>query len=157
MLLKEFHGQAATTIDTSPSHAFTVITNVEHLPGWNKRIASVVQAPQTPLEEGVEWVVQISVSPARWKSRSRVGKLDPERLVFEYISQTDDGHPSYVTWRWTVEPDPAGARVIVEWACYPKTFWRQLLFARLRHRQLDSEVPASLDALAYHLAPAEVV
>jgi hypothetical protein len=156
MLLREFHGQASTTIDTSPSDAFAAITQVERLPEWNKRIASVVQAPQTPLAEGVEWIVQMSVPPAKWMSRSRVQWYDSDRLVFEHTSQTDDGNPSYITWRWTVDSDPAGAKVTVEWACHPKTFWRQLLFAKLRRRQLATEVPASLDALAYYLAPAEV-
>ena len=157
MLLQRFHGQASTTIDTNPRDVFAVITQVERLPEWNKRIAAVVQAPQTPLAVGVEWVVQMSVPPAKWKSRSRVEKLDADRFVFEHTSQSDDGNPSYVRWRWTVGSDPAGAKVTVEWACYPKTFWRQLLFAKQRRRQLKSEVPASLDALAYHLAPAEVV
>jgi uncharacterized protein YndB with AHSA1/START domain len=156
MLLREFHGQASTTIDTSPSNAFTAITQVERLPEWNKRIASVVDAPQTPLAEGVEWVVEMLVPPAKWKSRSRVENIDRDRLVFEHTSQTDDGNPTNITWRWTVNPNPAGAKVTVEWACYPKTFWRQFLFAKQRRRQLEREVPASLDAMAYHLAPAEV-
>jgi hypothetical protein len=63
-------------------------------------------------------VVQMSVPPAKWKSRSRVKKLDPDRFVFEHTSQTDDGNPSYITRRWKVGPDPAGASV--EWACYPQ-------------------------------------
>jgi Polyketide cyclase / dehydrase and lipid transport len=156
MLLREFHGQATTTIDTNPRNAFAAITQVERLADWNKRIAAVVRAPRTPLAEGVEWVVRMSVPPARWDSRSGVTGIDADRFVFEYTSQTDDGNPSYITWRWTVEPDPGGAKLTVQWAGYPKTFWRQLLFAKLRRRQLESEVPSSLDALAYHLAPAEV-
>src|ERR1700722_19978414 len=102
MLLREFHGQASATIDTNPRDAFAAITQVEHLPEWNKRIAAVVQAPEAPLAEGVEWVVQMSVPPAKWKSRSRVEKLDADRFVFEHPSQSDDGNPSYVRWRWTV-------------------------------------------------------
>jgi uncharacterized protein YndB with AHSA1/START domain len=157
MLLREFHGQATTTIDTSPSDAFAAITDVERLPDWNKRIAGVVQTPQTPLAEGLEWVVQMSVPPAKWHSRSRAKTIDSHRFEFVYTSQTDDGNPSYITWRWTLEPDPAGTKVTVQWACYPRSFWRQFLFAKLRRRQLESEVPASLDALAYHLAPVEAV
>ncbi len=62
------------------------------------------------------------VPPAKWNSPSRVTGIDADRFVFEHTSQTDDGNPSYITWRWTVEPDPAGAKVTVQWACYPKTF-----------------------------------
>jgi uncharacterized protein YndB with AHSA1/START domain len=152
MLLREFHGHSSAIIDACRNDAFAAITQIERLPEWNRRIAAVVRAPQAPLTEGVEWVVQMSVPPAKWKSRSRVESLDPERFVFEHTSHTDDGNPSYVTWRWTVTGDPAGARDTVEWTCYPKTFWRQFLFAKQRRGQLRSEVPASLHALAYHLA-----
>jgi hypothetical protein len=70
---------------------------------------------------------------------------------YEHTSQSDDGNPSYVIWRWTAIPAPGGATVTVEWTGYPKTFWRQFLFAKQRRRQLRDEVPASLRALAYHL------
>jgi hypothetical protein len=117
----------------------------------------VTRAPDTPLAEGVEWTVQMSilVPSATWPSRSRVLTYDPERMVFEHISQSDDGNPSFVVWRWSVALDPGGARVTVEWTGYPKTFWRRLLLARIRRRQLRSEASASLHALAYHLAPRE--
>ena len=76
-------------------------------------------------------------------------------MYFEHISQSDDGNPSYAVWRWSVTPHERGARIAVEWSGYPKTFWRRLLFARLRRKQLQREVPTSLHALAYHLAPSE--
>jgi uncharacterized protein YndB with AHSA1/START domain len=155
MLLKEFHGKASAIIDASPTVVFRALTEVHHLPEWNKRIARVTRPPETPLGDDIEWTVQMSVPPAKWQSRSRVVNYDPEGLVFEHTSHSDDGNPSYVLWHWTVSADRAGACVTVEWACYPKTFWRQFLFARQRRRQLLAEVPASLDALAYHLAPAE--
>jgi uncharacterized protein YndB with AHSA1/START domain len=155
VLLREFHGQASATIDASPADVFAAITRVDRVPDWNKRIAAVVRTPQTPFGEGAEWTVQMWVPPAKWKSRSRVRECDAEHLVFDYTSQTDDGNPSYLIWRWTVASDPSGSKVTVDWTGYPRTFWRQLLFARFRSRQLRIEVPASLDALAYHLAPAE--
>jgi uncharacterized protein YndB with AHSA1/START domain len=155
MLLTEFHGKASATIEAPPGDVFAAITAVDRLPQWNGRIARVIRAPDAPLADGVEWVVKMSVPPATWPSRSRVTTYDPVRLVFAHTSQSDDGNPSYAEWRWTVIPDAAGARVTVEWSVHPKTFWRRFLFAKLRRRQLQSEAPASLHALAYHLAPSE--
>jgi uncharacterized protein YndB with AHSA1/START domain len=155
VLLRQFHGQTSAIIDASPTKVFAAITQVDRVSQWNKRIASVVRAPGTPLGEGAEWTVQMWVPPAKWKSRSHVVEYDPDRLVFEHTSQSDDGNPSYLAWRWTVAPDSGGSKVTVEWTGYPRTFWRQLIFARYRSKQLRSEVPASLDALAYHLAPEE--
>jgi uncharacterized protein YndB with AHSA1/START domain len=155
MLLREFHGHASLVIDADPKVVFAAVTQVERLPEWNKRIAAVIRQPDASLAEGAEWVVQMSVSGAKWLSRSRVVRFDAEHLLFEYTTQTDDGNPSFALWRWTVDPMDEGAKVRVEWAAYPKTFWRQLLFAKLRRRQLRDEAPASLNALAYHLAPVE--
>jgi uncharacterized protein YndB with AHSA1/START domain len=156
MLLREFHGQASAIIDASPTDVFAAITRIDRLPEWNKRIEAVTREPQSPMGEGVEWTVQMSVPPAKWQSRSRVLEYDPRHFVFEHTSQSDDGNPSYLVWHWTVTPDPGGTRVTVEWTGYPMTFWRQFLFAKQRHRQLRNEVPASLGALAYHLAPLDL-
>jgi hypothetical protein len=71
------------------------------------------------------------------------------------VSHSDDGNPSDVVWRWTVSPDPQGTKVMVEWDVHVRTFWRRLLFGRLRRHQLAAEVPDSLAALAYHSAPHE--
>ena len=155
MLLTDFHGQASTIIDAAPAEVFTAITAVDRLPEWNQRIAAVTRTPGTPLTEGAEWTVQMYVPPARWPSRSRVLTHDPVRLLFEYISQSDDGNPSYILWRWSIVPEGNGTRVTVGWTGHPKTFWRRLVFARLRRKQLQDEVPASLHALAHHLAPSK--
>lgn len=155
MLLTDFHGQASANIDAAPAEAFTTITAIDRLPEWNERIAAVTRTPGTPPDEGVEWTVQMHVPPATWPSRSRVLTYDPVRLLFEHTSQSDDGNPSYVVWRWSVVPEGDGARVTVEWTARPKTFWRRLLFARLRRRQLQHEAPASLHALAHHLTPSK--
>jgi hypothetical protein len=87
---------------------------------------------------------------------ARVVAYDPSTPVFEHISQSDDGNPTYVHWRWSVVPAPGGARVTVAWSGHPKTFWRQLLVARIRRKQLQLETSASLDALAYHLADTDL-
>lgn len=156
MLLREFHGQATAVVETSPAEAFAAITAIDRLSDWNERIANVIDAPDGPLAEGVEWVVQMAVPPAKWRSRSTVVGYDPDRRVFEYRTQTDDGNPSFAVWHWSVKPDSAGAKVTVDWEVHPKTFWRRLLFAKLRRKQLANEVPDSLHALAYHLAPSEI-
>jgi hypothetical protein len=75
--------------------------------------------------------------------------IDDEARRFEYRTQTDDGNPSFTNWSWQVEPREQGCRVSVDWALHPATFWRRVLFARVRARQLArTEVPASLAALA---------
>ena len=155
MLLTDFRGQASTIIAMSPAEVFTAITAIDRLPQWNQRIAAVTRTPGTSLTPGVEWTVQMHVPPAKWPSRSRVLICDPVRLLFEYTSQSDDGNPSYVAWRWSVAPEGDGARVTVGWTGHPKTFWWRLVFARLRRKQLQNEAPASLYALAYHLAPSQ--
>jgi hypothetical protein len=155
MLLKGFQGHASAVVEAAPTDVFETITAVDRLPEWNARIARVIRAPDGLLAEGIEWTVQMSVPPAKWPSRSRVIHYEPTRLVFEYVSQTDDGNPSDILWRWSVAAEPGGSRVTVEWEAHVRTFWRRLLFAKLRRRQLPAEVAASLDAIAYHLAPNE--
>jgi len=157
MLLTEFHGQATAVIDTPATAVFAAITDVARLPLWNRRITEVLRAPSGPIREGTEWTVQMSVPPARWPSRSRVARYDPDRFRFEHASQSDDGNPSFATWRWTVTPLAAGSELAVEWSVNPRTFWRRLLFARLRRRQLPAEVAGSLAALAAHLASGDKV
>jgi uncharacterized protein YndB with AHSA1/START domain len=157
ILLTDFHGQASTIIDATPAGVFTAITAIDRLPEWNQRIAAVIRTPGTPLTEGTEWTVQMHVPPATWPSRSRVLTFDPVRLLFEYTSQSDDGNPSYVIWRWSIVSHGDSARVTVGWTGYPKTFWRRLVFARLRRKQLRAEAPASLRALARHLTPSQAV
>jgi len=152
MLITEFSGTAQAVLAAEPADVFAAITDVARLPDWNDRIAKVLEPPPGPLAPGAEWVVKMSVPPASWPSRSRVLTCDPHRLVFRHISQSDDGNPSYITWQWTVTPESGGARLSVGWSACPRTFWRRLLFARLRRRQLAGEVPASLAALARHVA-----
>lgn len=154
MLLNEFDGRADVTIEADPADVFTTITAIDRLPEWNARITAVLEPPSNrTLPAGTEWVVQITVPAARWASRSRVVTCDAGRGYFEHVSRSDDGNPSDVLWRWSVSPDPQGTKVTVEWDVHVRTFWRRLLFARLRRRQLAVEVPASLAALTYHSAP----
>ena len=156
MLLNEFHGRASVTIEADPADVFATITAIDRLPEWNARIAGVLDPPSNlALAPGTEWVVQMVVPPARWASRSRVVTCDAGRGCFEHLSRSDDGNPSNVVWRWSVSPGAEGTNVTVEWDVHIRTFWRRLLFGRLRRRQLATEVPDSLAALAYHSAPHE--
>ena len=79
--------------------------------------------------------------------------LDADRGRFSYRSQTDDGNPSYADWHWVVAPDGSGARVQVTVGAHPRSFWRKVLFSRIRRRSLQQTMAASLRALGEHLTP----
>jgi uncharacterized protein YndB with AHSA1/START domain len=153
MLLTEFRGTAEGAFDADADAVFAALTDIDNLPLWNRRIAKVLRTPNGPMEPGVRWCVTMSVPPASWPSKSRCTRYDVRGRVFAHISQSDDGNPSFGEWTWTVTPAGAGARARVEWIGHPKTFWRRLLFARIRAAQLQRETEASLTALAYHLTP----
>jgi uncharacterized protein YndB with AHSA1/START domain len=141
------HGQTTATIAASPEAVFARITDLARLPEWNAAMRWLPERP-SQLEPGTEWVVEFGVLGRRWLSRSRCEVIDPERRQFTYRSQTDDGNPSYVRWQWAVDEVHGGTTVRVGWELHPTTFWRRVLLARVRARQLAREVPASLDALA---------
>ncbi len=133
---------------------FDLVIDVDRLPDWNAAMKRVVERPAV-LVPGSEWVVEFQALGRTWLSRSRVEELDRHGRVFAYRAATDDGNPSYARWRWQVEPDARGSTVTIGWDLHPQTFWRRVLLARVRHRQLRrTEVPASLDALARVLTPA---
>jgi len=153
LLSRHFEGATRAVVDAPAPEVFAALTDVERLPAWNAHIPRVIEAPGGPLAEGVEWVVQIRVLGATWHSRARVSLYDPAACRFEHVSQSDDGNPSWADWRWHVTPLPDGrSEVSVAWALNPRTFWRRLLFVKIRRSQLDDEVPTSLDALARTVA-----
>jgi len=134
---------------------FSTLTDIASLPAWNAAMTSVVDRPDC-LGVGAEWVVEFRVLGRSWRSRSRVEELDAPGRRFAYRSGTDDGNPSYAQWAWAVTDDPAGSRVTLTWELHPVTFWRRLLLARIRARQLArTEIPASLAALAAAMGPGE--
>jgi uncharacterized protein YndB with AHSA1/START domain len=140
-------GSVTGVVPEPAEDVFAFLTDVDRLPEWNAIIAEVVERPDV-VQRDAEWVVRIKALGTSWASRSRVEKYDVERRVFSYRSSTDDGNPSYAIWRWQIEPDGGGAsRVTVSWDVHPQTFWRRVLLARIRSRQLRREVPASIDAL----------
>lgn len=146
--MPEFHGSATTRISARPDEVFDLITAIDRLPEWNACIESVVEE-QPSLVVGAEWVVKMHVpGMPRWDSRSQLVELDRQARRFVYQSQSDDGNPSVGTWTWEVSDADHGSEVTVGWHIQPKTFWRRVLFSRIRHRGLDKEVPFSLEALA---------
>ena len=152
--MPEFHGSVTRRVAARPDKVFQLVTDIDRLPEWNARIEQVVARPAS-LEVGAEWVVRLHVPGApRWNSRSRVVELDPEAGRFAYESRTEDGNPSFALWTWELASVEGGTDVTVRWDGNPKTFWRNVLFSRIRRGQLDKEVRASLDALAGALVPA---
>jgi uncharacterized protein YndB with AHSA1/START domain len=141
----------AGTVSGAPGDVFALLTDLDRLPDWNAIMTRVVDRPEY-LSPDAEWVVEFKAMGRMWRSRSRVEEYDTVRRVFAYRSATDDGNPSYAIWRWIVEEAPeGGSRVTVSWDLNPATFWRRVLLARIRARQLRAEVPASIDALAHAL------
>jgi len=137
----------STVLDAPPDAVFTTLTDIGRLPEWNKIITRVLDQPPA-LVPGAEWVVELHALGQTWPSRSRVEVIDLGQRRFAYRSCSDDGNPSYAVWTWTVADDPAGSRVTVSWDLHPATFWRRVLLARIRARQLaKTELPTSLQNL----------
>jgi hypothetical protein len=140
-------------VDVDPDQFFALLTNVERLPEWNEHIHHVVTggAEITP---GSEWVVEMRAMGSKWSSRSRALEVDPVRRHFVHTSRTDDGNPSIATWTWDVHGSAAsGSDVVVSYELEPKTFWRRMLLARVRQRQLPAELRASLRTAEQLLTP----
>ena len=139
-------GSVTETVPIEADELFAVITDVDRLPEWNAIMRGVVERPSA-LARDAEWVVELSAMGNTWRSRSRVLEHDVGALRFVYRSRTDDGNPSYGDWCWQVVGEPDGSRVTVTWDLRPQTFWRRVLLAPVRNRQLKREVRASLRAL----------
>lgn len=134
------------TVPCPPDRVFAAVIDISRLPEWNDIMVRVVE-PVPDLVVGSEWVVEFHAMGSTWRSRSRVESIDRGIRSFAYRSSTDDGNPSYALWSWKIDPDPAGSLVTVRWHLHPVTFWRRILLARIRSRQLTREIPASIAAL----------
>lgn len=139
-------GSVTEKLPIEADELFAVVTDVDRLPEWNSIIRGVIKRPSV-LARDAEWVVELSAMGNTWRSRSTVLEHDVAALRFVYRSRTDDGNPSYGDWCWQVVGDHDGSRVTVTWDLHPQTFWRRVLFAPVRNRQLKREVRASLRAL----------
>lgn len=134
-------------VPVDPDDLFALITDVDRLPAWNKHNHHVVEAPDV-LVEAAEWVVETRALGTKWNSRARVLEIDRSARRFGYRSSSDDGNPSYALWTWQVDAAEAGSQVTVSWELHAKTFWRKQLLVRIRHRQLQDEVRASIHEAA---------
>lgn len=139
-------GSITEHLSVRPEDFFDLISSAHRLPEWNEHIHHVVQAPNHEPLPGDEWVVEIRAMWTRWNSKALLQDVDRSGLRFALVSQTDDGNPSYTLWTWQITPANGGSTVTVLWEQHPKTFWRKMLFARIRYRQLKEEVRTSLRA-----------
>jgi hypothetical protein len=141
--------EASMVMPATPDVVFATVTDIGCLPEWNDRTTSVIEEAAA-LEIGAQWVVEFHALGRTWRSRSTVEELDGPARRFAYRAMTDGGKPSYAQWTWTVAETSSGSRVTVAWTLHPATFWRRVLLARIRSRQLSrTELPASLAALAF--------
>jgi hypothetical protein len=58
-----------------------------------------------------------------------------------------DNNPTYMLWRWQLAQRDGGTHVEVHWEGHPATFFRKVVAAPIRSRQLRREVAESLDAV----------
>ena len=145
---------ATSVVGTTPDDVFRTLTDVALLPDWNAAISAVVEQPDR-LDVGEQWVVVMHALGRTWRSRSVVESIDPLGRVFAYRSVTDDDNPSCALWTWVVVDHADGALVTVACELHPQTFWRRVLFVRIRSRQLArTELTRSLAALAIATATA---
>lgn len=154
MFLTEFHGTQTVRLSAPACDVFALLVDVDRLPEWNAHVHHVIQRPDRPLAEGVEWVIQMRAMGTRWPSRARALTVDRAALTFEHRSCSDDGNPSYGLWAWQVTPTEDGSTLTMTWAIHPKSFWRKLLLARVRRPVLADEVKASLAGLDTYLSTA---
>ena len=139
-------GSATRHVAAPADVVFGMVTDLNQLPTWNRRIRRVVEVPPK-LTAGAEWVVEIRLGKT-FNSRSVVMELDERARRFVHRSKPDDDNPSSTVWTWQVEPDGDGSRVTVGWDLQPLTPARRLLAAPLRARQIPrDDMPASRAAL----------
>jgi uncharacterized protein YndB with AHSA1/START domain len=144
-----YDGAVTFHLSAAPNTVFDFITDVDRLPQWNAQIPRVIKSADT-LAEGSEWViVQRGLGPGvQWSSRAQVIELNRATRRFVYRSRSDGPNPSFAMWTWDVAPAGIGSTVMVSWQLNPKTFWRKVLAAGVRHRQLKREVRASLQTMS---------
>jgi Polyketide cyclase / dehydrase and lipid transport len=127
---------------------FSIITDIEGLPAWNRAIEKVIERP-TKWTPGATWTIQMHpAGPVRWQSVSNLHELDARSLRFTYQTVNADGNPSFTVWAWQLAPTASGVEVSVGWDVHLKTLGRRLLAGPIRRRQLRKEVAASLSALS---------
>jgi hypothetical protein len=141
-------GSATAHVASGPDATFALVTDIGRLPEWNDVIKQVTERPAA-LAPSAQWCVEVRPpGMPSWTSRSTVTELDAARRRFAYRTQTDDGNPSWADWTWQVDAAPnGGSDVTVTWDLHPETFWRRVLFSRIRNRALQKEVRTSIARL----------
>ena len=109
---------ASASFATTPDAVFRQITDLEHLPLWNRAITDVVEVPPS-LEPRSVWKVTLHAMGRTWISRSEVRSFNPSENQIGYRSQSDDGNPSYADWDWRIIPSVLGAEVPSPYASFP--------------------------------------
>jgi hypothetical protein len=109
MFVTEFHGTETVQLTASAPDVFNLLVDVDRLPEWNAHVHNVIEQPERPLEEGVEWVIQVRAMGTSWPSRAHALTVDRAGLRFEHRSCSDDGNPSCAPWSWRVIPTPPGS------------------------------------------------
>ena len=141
-------GSATGHVAAPADVVFGMVTDLDRLPTWNRRITRVVDAPPK-LVAGAEWVVEIRLMGKTFNSRSKVLRIDERARRFVHRSKPDDDNPSSTVWTWEVAPEGDGSRVTVTWDLQPRTTSRRLFAAPLRAVQIPRrDIPASLAGLA---------
>jgi uncharacterized protein YndB with AHSA1/START domain len=139
--------RATKVIHADADTVFQLITDPHRLHTWNRIVQRTIEAP-VEITPGAQWIIEMHALGQTWHSISTAVSIDPKVRQFMHRSATDDGNPSYADWTWTVTPDAEGCVVEVSAALHPATFWRRVLLAKIRARQLGRELPESLDRLA---------
>jgi hypothetical protein len=134
-------------VDAPPDAVLGEITDLAHLPDWNRAITEVLERPDQ-LTPGAVWRVRFHALGQSWVSKSTLVELDASAHRFRHRSRTDDGNPSYADWEWNTRPEGAGTRLSVGAELHPKSFWRKYLLVHLRRPALRREMRASLAALS---------
>jgi uncharacterized protein YndB with AHSA1/START domain len=139
--------EAKRAIDRDVDTVFSLISDPARLSSWNRAIRATITAPGE-LVAGAQWVVEMHALGQSWRSRSTLVEIDRDAHRLAYRSQTDDGNPSFADWIWNVTGDSTGCVVEVSVDLHPATFWRRVLLAHVRARQLRrGELPDSLEQL----------
>jgi uncharacterized protein YndB with AHSA1/START domain len=90
--MREFLDHDEAVIDGDARAVFEAITDIEHLPEWNRTIQRVLDRPAR-LAPGATWTVEMHPSPlVRWKSRSMLTTLDRENLRITYRTVNANGN-----------------------------------------------------------------
>lgn len=101
---RELH--AETTINASPEHVWTLLTDFSQMPDWSPELVKMVALKPGGLRVG-QWYLGINKRKAAvWPTRSVVAILEPGRTV------AWDTKSSGARWIWEIAAADAGTHVV---------------------------------------------